>query len=399
MRNFMYTIFILSLFTGCKDDTGGPTPPGDGPILSTINYDVTESDQDKTLKVNIGFADPLTRSSVLNYELIEQTATAGLDFETQSGQLVYAIGETQKELNLSIVGDFIPEETETFQIRLFSSANSFEEKLTTITIIDNDKSIEDLVIPGGTSSPESYPGYNLVWADEFKDNALSSEFWNIETGNGCPDLCGWGNNELEYYTPDNIYFRDDDYLVIQARPENIGFNEYTSSRITTEGKKSFQYGRIDIRAVLPEGPGIWPALWMLGDNIRTVSWPACGEMDIMELIGSAPRTVHGTFHYGPNFNDRQQKGSSYSLDPGQKFIDEFHVFSLVWEEDRVQVLMDDILVQEMTPDLIEPYAYPFNESFFFIFNVAVGGNWPGSPNLNTTFPQHMIVDYIRVFQK
>lgn len=190
----------------------------------------------------------------------------------------------------------------------------------------------------------------------------------------------------------------DGHMVIEARNEAFGGSNYTSSRLITRGKREFRYGRIDIRAVLPEGRGLWPALWMLGRNITQVGWPACGEIDIMELIGSNPGRVLGTVHFGNSTAQRQFVGGSKTLPSGKKFSEEFHVFSLIWEQNRIRWLVDDEEYFEFTPAQSGGGPYPFNNHFFFIFNVAVGGTLPGSPDATTVFPQRMIVDYIRVFQ-
>ena len=175
-------------------------------------------------------------------------------------------------------------------------------------------------------------------------------------------------------------------------------SSYTSSRLVTKNKKSFKYGRIDIRAKLPLGQGIWPALWMLGNNIDQVSWPKCGEIDIMEMIGGGDgrdNTVHGTAHWWDN-EFRAQYGNSSELSEGI-YNDEFHVFSIVWDATKISWYRDDKLFN--TLDITPFFLAEFKESFFLILNVAVGGNWPGNPNSITEFPQYMIVDYVRVFQK
>jgi beta-glucanase (GH16 family) len=164
----------------------------------------------------------------------------------------------------------------------------------------------------------------------------------------------------------------------------------------TKGRKSFLHGRVDIRAKLPEGQGIWPALWMLGDNIDSIGWPACGEIDIMEMIGHQPGTLYGTMHWGDTAH--HSKGNSLVLSSG-KFNDEFHVFSLLWELGSIKLLLDNSEYFTLAKNEVAPDRYPFDEPQFFIFNVAVGGNWPGSPDASTVFPQRMIVDYLRVFQK
>lgn len=244
----------------------------------------------------------------------------------------------------------------------------------------------------GATSPISYNGYTLVWHDEFNGNALSADWtYDIGTGNG-----GWGNNELQYYTNQNAIVSGG-VLQITAKQEAMGGQSYTSSRIKTQGLQSWKYGRIDIRAALPKSQGIWPALWMLGDNITSVSWPACGEIDIMELIGGAgnnDKTVHGTAHWSDN-GTHAQYGNSYTLNSGI-FADEFHVFSIVWNANSITWLVDNTVFNTIstTPAQLSE----FQEKFFLIFNVAVGGNWPGSPDATTQLPQTMYVDYVRVFQ-
>lgn len=244
----------------------------------------------------------------------------------------------------------------------------------------------------GYTSPLSYPGYTLVWNDEFDGNTLSSN-WVHEIGNG---NWGWGNNELEYYREENTSV-ENGLLVISAKEENFGGKNYTSSRIKTQGIQSFKYGRVDIRAALPFGKGMWPALWMLGDNITSVSWPSCGEIDIMELIGGGSyndRTIYGTIHW--DNNGHADYGSNNSLASGVVYAEEFHVFSIIWTPSSIVWLRDDVQyhVADITPSTLNE----FHQNFFFILNVAVGGNWPGSPDATTIFPQTMAVDYIRVFQ-
>jgi beta-glucanase (GH16 family) len=249
----------------------------------------------------------------------------------------------------------------------------------------------------GFQSPESYDGYNLVWADEFSSAELSP-VWTFEIGDGCPDLCGWGNQELEYYKKENTSLKDGN-LTITAKQESTNGRSYTSSRLITKGKKSFTYGRIDIRAKLPKGQGLWPALWMLGDNISEVSWPKCGEIDIMEMIGGVKSNqdgvVHGTVHWDNNGNYANYGGSTEL--PFGIFNDEFHVFSIDWNEREIIWLLDGVKYHVI--DIRPPGLEEFHKPFFFILNVAVGGNWPGSPDATTVFPQEMKVDYVRVFQK
>jgi len=246
----------------------------------------------------------------------------------------------------------------------------------------------------GYVTPTSYPGKTLVWAEEFDGSSLSSSSWNYETG-----ATGWGNNELQFYRNDPSNVRvDNGRMIITARKEQFGGAEYTSARVTTKGKREFQYGRIDIRAKLPKGQGLWPALWMLGANISQVGWPACGETDIMELIGHQAHKVHGTAHWGVQGSGvSTYRTGTYTLSDGD-FSQAYHVFSLVWVENSLQFLVDDQLYHTINLSHVSPATYRHNAPFFFIANIAVGGNWPGAPDASTVFPQSMYVDYIRVFQ-
>ena len=238
-----------------------------------------------------------------------------------------------------------------------------------------------------------YPGYWLVWQDEFNGKELSTGDWNYETGGS-----GWGNNELEYYTAadKNAYLQNGN-LVIEAKKEDMGNRNYTSARITTAGKHEFQYGRIDIRAKLPVQTGMWPALWMLGNDIGANGWPLCGEIDIMELIGKNPKQVVGSFHWKNEDATEGTLNNRYNLSQGD-FSQGFHVYSLVWESDQYQILVDNNVYVTAKPSDIKATYNPFNHPFFLLFNVAVGGDWPGSPDSTTQFPQKMLVDYVRVYQ-
>jgi beta-glucanase (GH16 family) len=280
------------------------------------------------------------------------------------------------------------------QVRAYGDSGKYllKESLVNVQVtnpsnpIDSDK---------GYTTPLSYPNMNLVWQDEFVGTTLNTSDWTFETGTGSN---GWGNNELQYYKKENTTVADG-YLTIEARREDFGGKSYTSSRLITKEKQEFQYGRIDIRAVLPKGQGIWPALWMLGGNIETVGWPKSGETDIMEMIGGTgnDNTVYGTLHWDNNgsYACTCDQNNSYSL-TGKIFAEEFHVFSIIWDSNSIQWFVDDNLFK--TVDISVSGLSEFHQKFFFIFNVAVGGNWPGSPDATTSFPQQMVVDYIRVFQ-
>lgn len=274
------------------------------------------------------------------------------------------------------------------RFRAHVSDASFSEKIDSIYI-----NFAEVGLENGFKSPESYAGYKLVWADEFNGNSLDLNSWTYEVGRG---EWGWGNNELQYYHEgEKNAVVADGKLTIIAKEESAGDANYTSARIITRGKREFQFGRVDIRARLPRGQGLWPALWMLGANIGSVGWPACGEIDIMELVGQKPNEVFGTAHWGTSvpstFNSKK-----YRLTQGE-FNDSFYVFSIVWEQNKIEWYVNDVKYHTITP-VNTGSIYPFNNPYFFIFNIAVGGNLPGSPDATTRFPQTMEVDYIRVFQ-
>ena len=245
------------------------------------------------------------------------------------------------------------------------------------------------------TSPNAYPDMRLLWADEFDRDDVNLRDWNFDIGDN-----GWGNEEWQYYQPRNATLQEG-HLVITAREQRVGGSTYTSTRIKTEGEVEFTYGRVDIRAALPEGQGIWPALWALGANFRQVGWPRTGELDIMEMIGGRGRenTVHGTMHWnrgGLNASySHTYQGGSYHLDSG-KFSYGFHVFSMIRSPEGVTWLVDDIpFYSYQFADA--PDFDAFQKPFFLIFNIAVGGRWPGYPDDSTNFPQRLVVDYVRVF--
>jgi beta-glucanase (GH16 family) len=245
--------------------------------------------------------------------------------------------------------------------------------------------------------------WSLVWSDDFdgpSSSPVDSSKWSFDLGGN-----GWGNNELETYTSRTANAdREGGLLVIKALKETFKGSDnitrdYTSARLLTKTKFSQTYGRFEARIKIPYGQGIWPAFWMLGDNINTAGWPNCGEIDIMENIGKEPSIVHGTFH-GPGYSGGNGIGAAYTLSNGQKFSDDFHTFAVEWEPNVVRFYVDGLLYRTQTPaDLPAGKTWVFDHPFFIILNVAVGGFWPGNPDATTVFPQQMLVDYVRVYQR
>lgn len=227
-------------------------------------------------------------------------------------------------------------------------------------------------------------GYQLVWSDEFDSSAIDTNHWNFETGGD-----GWGNNEQEYYTAGKNVSFEGGNLVITAKKEAVGKNGYTSSRITTQGKKEFTFGRIEARMKLPVGQGLWPAFWMLGANIGKVGWPISGETDIMEHI-NADSIIYGTLHW--NENGHKQDSKSMSSTPSS-----YHVYGIEWTPAFIKWYVDDSVYHttDITPSSYEAFRKPS----YILFNFAVGGNWPGQTVDTTLFPAKMYVDWVRVYQK
>ncbi len=284
-------------------------------------------------------------------------------------------------------------ENETNAVAYFPYAGTYEVQL----IIDKNgetfSSSQNVTIV--SDDPEYFSKLELVWSEEFEGNEVNADTWTFETGSG-----GWGNNELQNYTDGDNVTVQDGILTITAEKVNDAqvAGSYTSTRMITNGKKEFTYGRMEIKARLPEGTGIWPAIWMLGSNIGSVGWPACGEIDIMEYVGYEPNTVHATVHtaagYGGNAN-----GSSKTLETAEE---DYHVYGLFWTEKELVFYTDSIgnVTHRYAPSSKDDENWPFNKPQFFILNVAVGGNWGGAQGIdNSIFPQSMEVDYVRVYQE
>ena len=266
-------------------------------------------------------------------------------------------------------------------------------------------SADRLAIP--TAPPPPSPaGWTLVWSDEFSGpdgSAPDPSKWTYDTGGK-----GWGNTELECYTSrlQNAQINGGN-LVITAQQENAPFvcsdgstNSYTSARLKTQGLFSQAYGRFEARIKVSAGQGMWPAFWMLGKDITTAGWPTCGEIDIMENIGKEPGTVHGSLH-GPSTTTRTSDATSiFTLPAGQAFADDFHLFAVEWERGVVRFYVDSNLYATFTESQWPAGGtWVFDHPFFIILNVAVGGNWPGSPDSSTVFPRHLLVDYVRVYTR
>jgi beta-glucanase (GH16 family) len=253
-------------------------------------------------------------------------------------------------------------------------------------------------------------GYTLVWYDEFNSTDGTTpdpKKWNYDLGGN-----GWGNHELEFYTnhPQNAQIKSGN-LVITAQKESVtdkdGTRDYTSARIKTQNLFAQAYGRFESRIKIPKGEGMWPAFWMLGEDIATVGWPRCGEIDIMENIGKEPATVHASLHgAAASGTDPDNKKATadltriFSLPNNPNLSDDFHIYAVEWEPTTLRFFIDKENYATFTKaEWSQNAPWPFDHKFFLILNLAVGGDWPGPPDANTVFPQQMLVDYVRVYSR
>lgn len=236
----------------------------------------------------------------------------------------------------------------------------------------------------------SYNTPELIWEDNFDHDELNVDYWNYELGDGCPDLCGWGNNEPQIYTNQN-HLSKDGFLHITVKKED---SLYTSTRITTKNKFEFQYGIIEARAKLPVGKGLWPAIWMLGSNIDEVGWPLCGEIDILEYVGREPDMVFNTVHtqdsHGNTMNTKKT---------GIEDIEEgFHIYTANWTPEKIEFFVDNELLYTYSPKQKTHNTWPFDQPFYIILNVAIGGNFGGPDIDDSILPQEFVIDYVRVYK-
>ncbi len=250
-----------------------------------------------------------------------------------------------------------------------------------------------------TTTPPAHQ-YKLVWSDDFNGadgSAPDPTKWAIQTGGN-----GWGNNELESYTarPQNVQVSGGNLVITAAKEDYTGADgiarHYTSARMQTLGLFSQTYGRFEASIKIPKGQGMWPAFWMLGSDIATNPWPACGEIDIMENIGKEPAINHGSLH-GPGYAPGNVT-AAYTV-PSGALGDGFHLYAVEWDTQQVRFYVDSTLYATFTAaNLPSGSPWEFNKPFFLLLNVAVGGDWPGAPDGTTQFPQQMLVDYVRVYQ-
>ena len=398
LSEYFLCLIFLAAIVSCKKSGTIPDPaPPQAPVISVADASEIRTSAATTLRFSFTLNKTTTQTITVAYSLVDGTATSPQDYVSSSGTVTIPANQTQAILEVQVKGDptSLRQNNLFFTLQLSNPQHASLGTTSAKGIIITENGTNLPTSNTGYSTPASYPGYAAVWSDEFSGSSVDLTAWNQESGNG---VGGWGNNELQYYTnsPKNCFLSNGN-LVIEARKETMASFNYTSARMTTQNKKVFKFGRIDIRAKLPVGKGIWPALWMLGENIGSVGWPACGEIDIMELVGTNPARVHGTIHWKALNGSAVNQGGNYDLASGD-YSQQFHVFSIVWTQNSIKWYVDDVLFVTKTSADLGGANYPFNANHFLIFNVAVGGNWPGPPDAGTAFPQRMFVDYVRVFQ-
>ena len=347
----------------------------------------------------------LSAGDVISYRWVIGIGEAPGQYDTDWTTVVYshAQGETapapQEELTPVLEPEITPENEPSTEIDPANNNNLDQNSEESVSNTSSGVQFE-------SSFSEDMAEWKLIWSDEFDEavgTSPDSSHWGFDIGGD-----GWGNAEHQFYTDrtENVATDGHGNLVITARRENTpgsscwyGDCQYSSARLVTSGRFEQKYGRIEIRARIPFGQGIWPAFWMLGSNIESVGWPNSGEIDIIENIGREPSTVHGTVH-GPGYSAGEGISGAFSLPDGGRFSDDFHVFTIEWSPSEIRWFSNGELYHTVTPESLPSGAeWVFDQPFFLLLNMAVGGLWPGYPDTTTTFPQSMQVDYVRVYEQ
>jgi beta-glucanase (GH16 family) len=252
-------------------------------------------------------------------------------------------------------------------------------------------SVSVVLLPLASADAQSLNGWSLIWSDEFNGTSLDASKWQLELNEG--------DHGMSAYTsrPQNLYLSDG-CLVLQAQKENYSGKSYTSTQISSRNKGQWKYGRFDIRAKLPYGKGLWPAIWMMPNNPAYGGWPSSGEIDIMENLGDNTQLLYSTLHYGPS---NQMSQGTYTTPANQSLSDSFHVYTMIWDTNSFTFYLDSVHnywnCGKWSPSNVA-YPKPFDQMFFMMFDLAVGGSWGGPPDTSTVFPQKMLVDWIRVYR-
>ena len=365
MKNSFLFVFIIFLLTfACSSESSS-----DSDTDSNISDPIIPSNL--VLDINIiGQTDSAPNGDGSGLITCSANASDAVNYEFRFGG-----GVTEQSTNGQVDYNFTEEGTNSYSVYVYAYSSTGHYTSTFQTF--------NLYVEG--------EGSTATWSEEFNYNGVvDSDTWTHEIGNGD---WGWGNGEYQYYTSSlNNSIVEDGVLKISAKKEDVAGYEYTSARIVSRDKFEFQYGRVDIRAKLPTGAGTWPALWLLGSNHYEIGWPECGEIDIMEHWGHNPTVIAGSIHTPMSHGDTWTKGTINISD----YHEEFHIYSIDWNENRIQFLVDDELYYTYAPSPKDSENWPFDQEMFFILNVAMGGHWfDVDPQFNEST---MEVDYIRIYQ-
>ncbi len=229
----------------------------------------------------------------------------------------------------------------------------------------------------------------LILNEHFSSNIINTSVWNYDLGNGCPNLCGWGNNERQLYTKNNVYIKKGKLIIKASKKDTL----YFSGKIHTKKKFEFMYGTVEVKAKLPEGYGLWPAIWMLGGDIDINNWPSCGEIDIMEYVGKEPHTIYTSLHNSSSFGNtiHSKKTIINTIEEG------FHIYKMKWTEKAIEFYIDNLKVYVYNPIEKNLKNWPYNKPFYLVFNMAIGGDFGGPKVDDSIFPQEFIIDYVKVY--
>ncbi|MEO1807509.1 MAG: family 16 glycosylhydrolase [Bacteroidota bacterium] len=370
----------LIVLAGCEQE-----PISMDPILALTSAQAIESDRD--IRFALTLSEAIDQDLTINFSVSELTAGEGTDFESPAApQVVIPAGATTGEIIIPLINDVEVEIEESFLLEITNDGNLMMVNNPVQGSITSDDMLT--IDSEGFAAPTSYDLFTLVWEEEF-ERSLDPAIWNYETGTG---RGGNPDNELQDYRSQNAYVQDG-YLVIDLRQEPNG--SYSSARIHTEGKREFQFGRIDIRAKLPQGEGIRSQLSMLGENFASASLPRSGGIDLVDLNGAVTDVAESGAEW---FQDGEARAIQDTFNTRTTtFAEEFHVYSIYWEPTQITWYIDDVKYNLLTttPEEMDE----FRQEFFFVLGAAIGGDVVGAPKDETSFPQRLIVDYIRVYQE
>jgi hypothetical protein len=393
-RNLVFlSLWIIAVFfISCEQET---VDTNISPVILLNTETVQEQDQTVEFHYTVRVDPPLNEDLILYVTTRGMTAYPEQDFVGQKKrEVIIPAGKSSSDILIEILGDTIMEFTEQFEIQIEYDTQTAIQSLRSVITIENDDYIEPELASDGYSIPMQYPGMKIIWQDEFDKEQLNAENWNYDAANAFPVNCGGNDqNVIGKYTGDPGHLRIEEGKLHLTATFDPATGIYRTSRINSKEKVNVQYGRIDFRAKLAAGNGLASSLMMLGE---IGEWPAAGEIDILKMAGKEPGSITGGLVYGAEDIKSIEKKSVVLNEP-LNLTDHFHIYTILWEENRIHWLRDYkpyfTVSRENFPD-----KYIFNNPFFIKINLAVGGNFAGLPNLFTEFPCRLEVDYIRVYQ-